>query len=245
VTAVAKKVIADALEDKYATSIIGSIGGVPLYFNASIGSNQEVYSLLPAISQGTNSNQRVGDKVRPKSLRVDFVITANGSYNSSQLNQVRLFVLEDKAIRNPSALRDIPALQTGTPISTELLDLGGTTGGFFGQPNQIMYRINRQRYTVHKDKVLELCAGNGQTPQAGNGYNGTQIFVSNEQCWKVSVKIPTPAVLKYSGALDTFPTNFAPFFCLGYVQPDGNASPDQILTRVAVNWVSHLDYEDA
>jgi hypothetical protein len=62
---------------------------------------------------------------------------------------------------------------------------------------------------------------------------------------KFSVKIPTPKVLKYSRNLDTYPSNFAPFLCLGYVQPDGNASPDNLLTRVACNFVTHLDYEDA
>lgn len=245
VKAVAKKVVSDALEDKYCTSTTGNIGGVPTYFNASIGTNAEVYRCLPEIFEGVASNQRVGDKIKPKRLRVDFVITANGSYNSSQLNQVRLFVLQDKSIRNVLALKDVALTQIGTPIGSQLLDLGGTLTGFLGQPYQIMSRVNRERYTVFKDQVFELCSGTGQTPQAGNTYNGTQTFVSGQQCWRASVNIPCPAVLKYSNSVDTFPTNFAPFFCLGYTQPDGNATPDNILTRVAVNWVIHLDYEDA
>ena len=163
VKAVAKKVVDDALEDKYATSYLGLANGGPSYFNAGIGGNYECYPLLPLMYQGTNSNQRVGDKIRPKSLRVDFIITANGSYNSSQLNQIRMFVLQDKSIRNSNALKDIPLTQTGTPIASELLDLGGSLSGFSGRPDQIMFRVNRQRYTVFKDKVIELCAGNGQT----------------------------------------------------------------------------------
>jgi hypothetical protein len=246
VKAVAKKVLSDQLEDKYARLIPPTESGVPVYFNANISANSECYPVLPQVAQGTNSNERIGDKIRPKRLRVDFVITANGSYNSSQLNQVRLFVLQDKSIKDLEALRDsIVEQRTGTPISTELLDVGGQTNGFFGNPDQVMSRVNRNRYQVYKDKVCEVIAGLGQTPQATNLYLGTQVFVSDKQCWKFSVIIPTPVLLHYSQNDSVWPTNFAPFFCLGYVQPDGNAAPDSILQRIAVNWYCHLDYEDA
>jgi hypothetical protein len=129
VAAVAKKVVANALEDKYVTgSILGT--GLPVYFNAAISSNAEIYPLMPAIAQGTATSDRVGDKIRPKYMRVDVVITANGSYTSSQINQVRLFILEDKSIRFTPALKDIVATQVGTPISTQLLDFWLNCWGF-------------------------------------------------------------------------------------------------------------------
>lgn len=245
VRAVAKKVVADMLEDKYASASINPFSGTPVSFNASISSNSEVYPLLPQISQGTNSNNRFGDKIRPKRLRVDFVITANGTLSSSQINQIRLFVLQDKSIRNSNDLRSIPVTQPGTPITAQLIDFGGTVGGFSGIPDHIMRRVNKQRYQVFHDRVFEVLSGSGQTPNPINAYTGTQQYVSGEQCYKVSFVIPTPAVLVYSGQVDTWPTNFAPFMCLGYVQPDGNALPDFLLQRVVCNWVAHLDYEDA
>jgi len=148
-------------------------------------------------------------------------------------------------LKNNNLLSFVPGTQQGTPISTQLLDIGGATQGFTGTPSDIQKRVNRQRYQVFSDKTFEVCAGQGQTPQASNGYNGTQIFVSGQALWSWTIKIPTPATLNYSSSLDEYPTNFAPFMCLGYVQPDGNALPDNILTRVAVMWNSHLDYEDA
>lgn len=238
VRAVAKKVVADALEDKYSSFLINPLTSLPTYFNAGIASTAEVFPVLPPVAQGTNSNQRIGDKIRPKKLRVDCVITANGSFSSSQMNQVRLFILQDKSIKNLNAL-------FSTPISTQLLDLGGTTDGFKGLPADIMRRVNKQRYNVYADKVFEILSGQGQTPQPVNTYVGNQVFVSGEQCYKVSFVVPTPAVLSYSNSADVWPVNYAPFMCLGYVQPDGNAFPDFLLTRVACNWVSHLDYEDA
>jgi len=244
VKAVAKKVVTDALEDKYNKEEI-AFGGLPVYFNAAISSTAECFPLLPKIAQGTDSHQRVGDRIRPKKFTVDVVICANGSYNSSSLNQVRLFILQDKSIKFTPDIRSIVATQPGTPIATQLIDYGSSVGGFQGIPNQIMMRVNKRKYTVFHDKVVEVLSGNGQTPQAINGYNGSQVFVSGQQCYKLRFTVPTPAVLKYSQLLDVYPSNFAPFMCLGYVQPDGNASPDNLLTRVACSWVSHLDYEDA
>lgn len=240
VKAVAKKVVSDQLEDKYATSgaapIVGA--GYPVYFNAAIASSAECYALLPTIVQGTGSAQRIGDKITPKRLRVMFTVTANGSYQSSQINLIRLMVLEDKSIRNLQQL-------TGTPIDTQLIDYGGTVGGYTGIPNNNGHRINRQRYKVIKDVKKEVLSGFGTTPQLANAYVGTQVFVSGQQCHTFTVDIPTPAKLVYSRGTDGFPNNFAPFFCLGYVQPDGNAAPDNLLTRVACNWVVQFDYEDA
>nr|WPR18611.1 MAG: capsid protein [Chemarfal virus 231] len=69
--------------------------------------------------------------------------------------------------------------------------------------------------------------------------------IGNDSCRVLTCEIPCPAKLLYSSVVDQWPSNFAPFFCLGYVQPDGNASPDTLITRVACSWVSHLDFEDA
>jgi len=88
-------------------------------------------------------------------------------------------------------------------------------------------------------------AGSGQTPNSTNSYVGTQQFVGTQQAWKLRFNIPTPAVLKYSAFNDDYPSNFAPFICLGYIQPDGNASPDNLITRIQMIYRSHLWFEDA
>lgn len=236
--AVAKKVVTDALEDKYATSG-AQIGGEARYFNGAISSTTECYPILPIIQQGTDGFQRVGDKIRPKSFRLDVTICANGSISSSMLAQVRMFVLEDKGIRTLSLLAQ-------TPIDSQLLDYGNTVGGFTGAPVQIMNRVNKKRYRAFADKTLLVFKGTNQTPNVSNGYIGNQTVVDQHQVHRLSFKIPTPAVLHYVNALDSYPSNFAPFFCLGYVQPDGTvAGIDVSNLRVGANWIAHLDYEDA
>lgn len=248
VKAVAKKVVADSLEDKYETRLMLSTGQ-PRYFDTPITA---VYPLLPEINQGVNSNERVGDKIRPKRMRVDFTITAVGESDSSLDVLVRLLVLEDKQIKGtldllPLAPSGTPPTggQPGTPIGTDLLQYGSQVQGYQGLLTDDMARVNTERYTVIKDIRRELIKGMGQSPTNANSFLGTQAFISGQQTYKVSVVIPTPAVLRYSKEMDGFPTNFAPFFVVGYVQPDGLAAPTSLTQRIAVNYITHLDYEDA
>lgn len=224
--------------------------GQPRYFDTPITA---VYPLLPAISQGVNSNERIGDKIRPKRMRVDFTITCVGESDSSLDVLVRLLVLEDKQIKGTLDLLPIPPSpgpppiggQPGTPITTDLLQYGSQVQGYQGLLTDDMARVNTERYTVIKDIRRELIKGMGQSPTNANTYLGTQAFISGQQTYKVSVVVPTPAVLRYSQSLDTFPSNFAPFFVVGYVQPDGLAAPASLTQRIAVNFITHLDYEDA
>lgn len=233
---VAKKVLADALEDKYARAELQE-GGQPKLFNSSITTYAECYPLLPKVVQGTDSMNRIGDKLRPKSLRVELYMVANGTLTTSMLNRVRLFVLEDKSLKNWTSIET-------TPIGTQLLDFGSFLGGFSGLPNCELIRVNKRRYKVIKDKIVTFNKGTGVTPNVG-GINGTQIFVSGTQYHKITFSIPTPAVLHYASPLDSYPTNFAPFMCLGYTQPDGDTAPDSGIFKIGVQFSAHLDYEDA
>lgn len=236
IRAVAKKVLHDAIEDKYVRGEIAA-GGQPVLFNSAITSPSEQYSLLPPLVQGVDSNQRIGDKVRPTSLRIDMYITANGLLTTSMLQRVRIFMLEDRTLKNFISL-------TASPVATQLLDFGGFLGGFSGLPNTDLIRVNQRRYKVIRDKSITLCKGTGLTPGTG-GLGGTQTFVGTQQYHKMSVKIPTPATLHYANPSDPYPTNFAPFLLVGYTQPDGDVAPDVGVQKIAVQFSSHLDYEDA
>lgn len=243
IRAVAKKVVGDQLENKYETRL-SQTSGYPRIYDCQITSN-DIYPLMPAISQGVASNERTGDKIRPKKMRVDFTLTTNNADTSSLNAQVRLLVLTDKTIKNSLELPPIVGTQPGSPVGTELLQYGGVVAGYTALPSDDMARVNTERYSVIKDIHKELIKGAGTGPLPANSFIGTQTFVTGLSTHKFSVIIPTPAVLKYSQATDTFPTNFAPFFVLGYVQPDGNAGPSNLLQRVVLGYVVHFDYEDA
>ena len=236
VRAVAKKVVSDKLEDKY-NRAEPQLGGQPVLFNAGISTFSDLWNLFPAITTGTEAHQRVGDTIRPKSLRVDFYVVANGALTTSMLNRVRLFVLEDKSIKNWA---NMPS----TSIGTNLLDNGATLAGYSGIPNQETVRVNKRRYKVIKDKLFTVMKTSGVTPQTA-GLGGTQSSMNSSQFHKISFKVPTPAKLQYSNPGDSWPNNFSPFLCLGYTQPDGDLAPDTGVTKMAFTFNSHLDYEDA
>lgn len=236
VKAVAKKVVADALEDKYARAEPQS-GGQPVFLNSGITSPSDCYPIMPTIVQGTSSNQRIGDKIRPKSLVVQGYITSDGTLDTSMLQRVRLFILEDKGIRN---WQNSGSLTVGS----DLLDFAGSKAQYSGLPNHETIRLNTERYKKFVDKQYTLCKGEGLTPNVG-GVGGSQVFVSGQQYYSFRFKIPTPAVLLYNSGSNLYPTNFAPFLCCGHSQPDGDIAPDVSVTKVAMTYSAHLDYEDA
>jgi len=244
VKAVAKKVVSDSLEDKYQTRL-NQTSGYPRLYDAGI---LNVSPLLPVINQGTESNERIGDKIRPKRMRVDFTLSANYAIPSSIIANVRLIVMNDKAIKSTPDLLAIAGVQPGTPIATELLQYASTLAGYTSTPTDDVARVNYERYSVIKDIRKEVIKGAGLGPIVTNSFVGDQVFVSPQTVYRFSVTIPTPKVLKYSNATDLYPSNFAPFFVLGYTDPNGNTgnTPDNWLTqRIALNFVTHLDYEDA
>jgi len=246
VKAVVKKVLDSQVEDKYQTRLLQT-SGFPRTFDAGILS---VYPLMPAINQGTQSNARVGDRIRPKRMRVDFCVAANYDISSSLITNVRLMVLNDKAIRSTPDLATVAGTQPGTPISTQLLQYASTLAGFTATPTDDTARINYERYSVIKDVHLEVIKGFGVGPSVTTtpSLEGNQVFVAGQTVHKFSVVIPTPVVLKYSEQTDLYPTNFAPFFVLGYTDPcgiTGNTAENWLTQRITCNALVHFDYEDA
>lgn len=239
-----KKIVNGMNEKKYATTIpVPAVPGTAIPFNQAI-TNSQVYPLLPVIAQGIAGENRIGDRLRPKSLVVHFTISVNpaGSTLASSNDMLaRLLILEDRSLKGLQYL-------ASTPITTELLDLGtGSYTGFTGQPNDVNQRINANRYKVYRDKSLKVSNGAGQLPGAYNvtPYVGTQTFISPNQIHQFTVKIKCPKVLKYETEASIWPSNFAPFFSLGYITPQHDGVDAVLDQRVLVNWVSQFDYTDS
>jgi len=249
-----EKIISRDTEDKYNTNAVGIMtqpGVLPLSSQpGSFGSPlaNTAYTLLPDIGQGTNYSQRLGDKIKPKSLVVDWVfslapLTVAGS---SLPLMVRLLVLKDKEI---SGAQQVPT----TPLSTELLLLGNGSVGGAGIPSiqNILTRVNRKRYTVITDKVMKLDKGSGSDPDPTNSSVGNLSDVSVNSVHRFRTRIPCPAALLYPTTAAIFPSNFAPFFTVMWAQANGDLPapgdplPAIYVDPVAVAFVAHFDYEDA
>lgn len=249
VTAIVNRVVHKNIEDKYSAASNGNPNSASFpaaqTFTCAIDNVSKIYPLLPLISQGTSDFQRVGDKIHPTHLVVKFTMTCSGSptTNSSEQLWGRLFILHDKGIKDGTLL-------SSTPITTQLIDVGnGTTSGYNGFPCDNNFRVNKRRYRVYHDKLIKFQRGYGTLPQAGNPvpFIGDQIYTSPLATHQMTLRVPVPKVLSYAQELDTWPSNWAPFFCFGYQDPQALAAhkAGEMDYRVAISWTSHFDYEDA
>lgn len=235
-------------EDKYVTAYQPTYPLAQTY-TANINSAADFKIILPNILQGSAMTQRIGNKITPKSLVVNFTLTMTGSptTNSSDLFWGRLMVLTHKTIKNPGLASAID------PASLLLVD-GENTTSYKGLPGDENWRINRRNFTVVSDKRLKFQRGFGTLPQAANvvPWIGDQIFPSPLCQHHLTVKVPCPKELIYQTATGSVPsvnqqpTNFFPFFCFGYNQPNELTVPvaGELDYRVAISWTSHFVYED-
>jgi len=261
--------LARNLENKYVTSYPGLAGalnsgtpwagtGTAILQSPAIRNNvvvQNIHPIMPPIAQesaafaGSQQNQRVGNRIKPKSLRVDFIVTIRGENVNSNLLLCRMMVLTDKSLKNSNDLVYNAAIpQLGTPVDSLLFNYGnGTYGGFNGVPYDVNWRVNTNRYNVISDRVLKLQKGYGQMPAPGNvvPYAGSVTTIDGHQTYKYSINIPCPEFLKYESNTESFPSNFSPFWACGFCQPDGDGTTDYLNQYVMVNYVTHLVYEDA
>ena len=231
--------------------------GTAIYQSPPIRNNAVVSNIIPLLPPIEQSNavlgqfseamQRVGNRITPKSLRVDFTVSfRSDNVNANQL-MVRLMCLSDKSIRNVPDLIASAGVP-GTPTDAELFNYGnGTYGTFNGIPYDMKWRVNRNRYTVHSDKVFRLEKGYGQLPAPTNPvpYAGSVTTISPAMTKSFSVNIPTPKELIYETNTKVYPSNFAPFWACGFVQPDGDGTVVYLTDYIMVNYTTHLVFEDS
>lgn len=229
-------------EDKYCTTY-QSTYPIAQQFNQGITAMTDFKELLPIVFQGSKMNQRVGNKLSPKSLVVNFTITATGFPfgNSSDLLWARLFVLTHKSYKDYTSL-----FAQGTPNSLLMVD-GENFTQANGYSNDENWRVNRRQWTVIKDKVFKVARGFGTLPQAGNAvaWSGDSIYVAPSTTHRFTVRIPCPKELLYKDATTNTCSNFAPIFGLTYNMPQATTTPSPPQDyRLQVAYVSHFVYED-
>jgi len=231
----------------------------PLVFNTQVGGVIISYpkQILPPLSQSTSGGGRVGNMITAKNLSMKVQMSLNTedlSGATSRNFHVRFLCLIDKNIRNNALL--YPAdngagqlIQNGTPVTTELFDVGnGVNIGTNGNPAELMWRINKKRYTVLHDRTFHLVKGAGFTQTKINQYIGTETMVSAAENHTATFKIKCPKTWKYDADSDLYPQGYAPFWCAYYNQFDGDGRPQWLAVAdnaVLVNTLVNLDYEDS
>lgn len=243
VTALVKKEIHKSAEDKYVTKFQATYP-IAQTKTAGLNSINDFIDLMPYIPTGNAANERVGNRVTPKSLVVNITISMTGAptTNSADNLLARLFVLTHKTYK------DSASFYADADPTTLLMVDGNTLVPYKGLPGDEHWRVNRREWTVHCDKVLKCQRGFGLLPQAANPtpWIGDQIYLSPNNVHRVTVKIPLPKEFMFVNDTTVQPTNFFPVLAIGYNSPQESTVPTmgEMDYRIAVSHVSHLVYED-
>ena len=234
------RIVNGTMETKYRSESLRIPGGANLSaftgFTSGITGTGEIYSLLPTLAEGAGSFQRDGTVVFPKKLRVHLNIcsTQNNLKNADYM--VYAFFLEAVSVR---------FLQNYTAIPiTQLLDDGaGARVQFDGTSQTSLYGINKHDFRIIRVIKKRIIYNVPIGPAAGMAAVAQD---PSQDHHSVSLDIPVPKKLMYPTENNSYPTNFAPFMVLGFVDNtwNGDLAPG-ITESVQVQGRSELWFKDA
>jgi len=192
--------------------------------------------VIGLITQGTSSQERIGDRIRPKRLKVSGVLSlATTGNNTSQNLYARIVILSQKDIRVGSTVLG------GAVDTAHLLRPGYLSAdqkSFDGLTMDLNEPVNRDKFRVYMDKVVKivpiytLTANQGTSPLPQISYRWSYTFKQ------------LPAALTWDDGNGDWANNFAPFLGIGYAYSDGT-SPDVVSTKLISNVNAMLEFEDA
>lgn len=208
-----------------------------VFHNSPMGAG-DVRSILPAITTGTLSYQRIGDKIQPKGLVVRGVLACSTETPTNQPILARVMILQQKNLRATKEV-DAGLVTTGSILRPNILDAPNDQEAYQGRTQDIMKPINTDLFRVYYDKTFLLA------PSVTSA-TGTDAVEQNPSCvrrWGYRFrKLPTG--LTFDEQSQNFPNNFAPFFIIGYAFADGT-NPDSVSIRLVSSTQSYLTYEDS
>lgn len=212
--------------------------------NSGIGSSADCHRIIPSVVHGTAANQRVGDKISPKYLKVTIKLRlADNMYSGGNLLfkpfEARILGLHQKTIKSWPWMSDFDYARL-LAIHDEA---SGTANvqAYQGNVNDNMYPINTDTFKVWMDERVMFAP---QFQSGGTLPGGTVQFplAPNEVTFVRYVKCP--AHFTFDEQNGDFPNNFCPFVVAGYSYVPGT-SPDLATTQLCVTTHSQLVYKDA
>lgn len=230
VTAVVKQVIARETENKY----VGWKIEANVAHNSAIGTG-DPQPILGDIVLGTSSQNRLGEKIRPKRLTVSGTLSMQStSFNTSQVLYARVIIAAQKTIKTSAGVAgNVDVMNLLSPGFT-----GAATQQFTGIAQELSYPVNRDSFRVYMDKIVKLCPVYTLTANQG-------IVPTPNSCFRWSYTFKKmPSAFSFDATNGDKVLNFAPFVAIGYCYADGT-SPDVVATKLNSCVNSRLIFEDA
>jgi len=190
--------------------------------------------LVQQIRTGATAQNRIGDRVKPKSLRVKGVLSFNADDCSTSQNiYARVLILAQKNIKTGAAVA-AGGVDTSRLLKTSIDGL--PESAFAGNTIDLTTPVNTELFRVYMDKTVKFAV----SVVTGGGREAMPMYSAR---WAKTFKA-LPASLTYDQGNGDWANNFAPFLAIGYAYSDGTA-PDTITTKLISNVLSVFDYEDA
>lgn len=195
-----------------------------LSFNSSISSASECYAVCPAVTQGVDDYQRLGDKIRGKYLIIKGKLQYNNAYLDTAGTQFippatcRVMILSQNNVKTSA---DVSRVDTSHLLKDNVGT--GTARAYTGGQFDNLAPINRDLFRVHMDRKIKLNWINHQVVLTDTGVSISHD-VGNDRTKYFYCKIPINRNMKFDDGTGNYPNSFAPFLCFGAVCDDG-ASP--------------------
>lgn len=230
-------------ETKYvANSPAADLTALPNYwFSTGSLAAADYKPALPTLTQGTDDYQRVGNVVKPKSVAVSVKVG---------LNPENVQACSLLGVIYYGTSKDKKTWQGELPVDDgQILDDGdGTTSAWGGVKYLLNSPIDRHGYNLKRivfrlSKTVGIQNGDisGALVEQGNFSTSNGMSVKN-----FMLRFKTPVNLQYKGQANTVPSNFAPFWGIGFCHADGSALTEGDRTSlVQVTSKCHMYFKDA
>ena len=209
-------------------------------FTQGITSAAEYYSLLPAIELGAEEGTMVGNRIMPLSCHVDFAF--NLPYDTYKALDItaHLFCLTNNNIKSYNQIGSVTTNFLRDPTVAAPGNITGFTGGF----QNAMIPVDVRAFKVLAHKKIHLKKG---TLLTNEGVGGIGVVCPGQVIKHLRVKVKLPKVLKYeelsATTIEPYPTNYAPFWCLGWVYNDNTSVGSSQYVQVTA--VATMKYKNA
>lgn len=207
----------------------------------SLAAATDWYPALPSLGEGTGDYQRIGSKIKPVKATVSMKIGFASDISGAHSLYCVIYYGTTKAIKSYNV-----SVPPGS--AQQILDVGdGTNTTWNGDRFRLNYPVDRKLFNL-KRIVFRLTKTDGiqnvdtitPTPVGGNYSTANGL-----QCKNITLTFRPPKTLSYNDNTDTWPSNYAPIYGIGFCHADGSALTNADTTLLDVSTHCHLWFKDA
>lgn len=215
-------------------------------FNSGIDTLADLLNVIPQVSRGTQSNQRVGNKISPTRLVVEgHVFAAPDNGLGSLIDAVVPPVEVTMYLLRPKNLKDFADL---TATDTYFLQRPTGTVQYDGSLGNSILPVDKTNYELVAKRRFVLAAPASSFANTGAAVTNAGMVGTNgcsiAKRFKISFKPRGGWEYNESDSSGTYPANQSYFMCLGYTYLQ-NYTPDTVSVKVQMQYNTTLYYKDS